>query len=221
MKPEALHIYSYKEEGVVPFCRKGIRVSSEEKRKRKKMFSSADKLIREAGYQSYRNEPYLLSPWAANMQWQSVQAGNSLLGIGAGAESYIPNNFYYENPILNDYITQKNYKRAVPINKKETMTNYVLNNIRTGIKRKRFLQFFHSNFDKAFGKEIFYLKKMGKIFDNGETVKFNAKNNYDFRVYSKIFFSKKIIKKLLIKRKELSSQKKIFDNKLIGSPAEI
>jgi len=222
LKPEALHIYSYKEEDAIPFCRMGVRVTEKEKNSRKEMFFLADKLIRETGYRSYRNEPYLLSPWAANMQWQAVQAGGSLLGIGAGAESYIPNNFYYENPILKEYSARNNFKRAVAISKEETMANYALNNIRTGVERKRFSKVFRSDFDKIFGKEIAYLKKRGKISDDGEAVKFNAKNNHDFRVYSKIFFSDKNIKKIeeATKKREAISKRKIFNNKLIGSPAE-
>lgn len=203
MKPDALHLYSYEEESLVVFYRIGKRIKKEDRIRRNKMIELADKKIKKYGYRHYRNEPYLLSSQAANYQFQFRYFSNSsLLGLGAEALSYIPNHYAYENSKLEEYLgcrvkqTLPPYLNGYPITKMDTQLNYVLNNIRAGLNKKRFSQIYGLNFDKIFQKEISFLRKIKRLEENNGIIKLIAKNDFEFRTYSKFFFSQKMIKKL-------------------------
>jgi oxygen-independent coproporphyrinogen-3 oxidase len=192
LKPDAIHLYPYEEEDLVVFYRIGKKLKPKDKILKNKMLKLADKKIKEYGYQHYRNEPYLLSSKAANLQFQFRYFSNgSLLGLGAEALSYIPNHFAYENSKLEEYLNYKSrkdfprYLNGHPLTKKETQLNYVLNNIRAGINKKNFFELYGLNFDKVFGEEIDSLQKIRKIEENGQKIRLVAKNNFEFRTYSK------------------------------------
>ena len=190
LRPEAIHIFSYEEEDSVIFCMMGKRITDKDRIKRDQMLELADGEIRKHGYRSYRSEAYLLSPQAANFQFQYRYSVNgSLLGLGAEALSYIPGYYAYENSKIEEY-------KGYPLNNAETRLNYVINNVRNGLDKKMFLKIYGLDFNKTFSKEINSLRRLGRLQENRERIGLIAKSDFEFRTYSKFFFSPRIIEKL-------------------------
>lgn len=203
LRPDALHIYPYEEEESVIFYKMGKRLKANDRIKRDEMFRLADTEIRKHGYQPYRNEPYLLSWQASNFYFQFRDLYNSsILGLGAMAESYIPYRYVYQNSGLDEYLNFRLkkyfslYLNGYPLNKNETLINYIINNIRAGLDKKKFFKLFNLDFDKAFYRELESLRKLKRLEEDKEGIKLVAKNDFEFRTYSKFFFSPRIIKEL-------------------------
>jgi len=203
LRPDAIHIFSYEEENLVIFYMMGKRITDKDRTKRDQMLELADGEIRKYGYRSYRGEAYLLSPGAANFQFQYRYSVNgSLLGLGAEALSYIPGYYAYENFKTEEYLNYGDkdqfppYLNGYPLNKDETCTNYIINNIRDGLDKTIFRRLYRVDFNKTFRKEINFLKRLGILQESRERIKLIARNDFEFRTYSKFFFSPRIIKEL-------------------------
>jgi oxygen-independent coproporphyrinogen-3 oxidase len=203
LRPDAIHIYPYEEEDQVIFYRMGKLMACSDRERRDKMVELADNGIKKAGYEPYRNEPYLLSPKAANFQFQFRYLFNgSLLGLGAGALSYIPGQYSYQNHGLDEYLcncieeNNERYFLGVALDNSETRINYVINNIRAGVDKARFLSIFKIDFSVLFRKELDSLRKIGRLSEDGNKVKLIANNDFEFRAYSKFFYSNKVINEL-------------------------
>jgi len=201
LKPDAFHLYSYEEEDQVIFYKIGKKIKEKDRIRRDRMLKLADSKIKRYGYRHYRNEPYLLSWRAANFQFQfRYFANGSLLGLGAGALSYIPGHYAYHNSWLDDYLSYRLKKKFPPcldayrLNKKECRINYVINNIRTGVDKKKYLDLFGIDFDREFRKEIESLKKLNRLQEGNDKVRLIAKDNLESRAYSKFFYSSKVVR---------------------------
>lgn len=203
MRPDALHLFPYEEEELVIFYRIGKKLTDQDRARRDKMLEQADHEILKHGYRSYTNEPYLLSPQAANFQFQYRYCYNgSLLGLGAEALSYIPNHYVYENAKLEEYLAcwsrgkSPRHCNGYPINRDETRLNYILNNIRHGLNKNIFFRLYGLDFHKTYREETEALKKLNRLEDDAEKIKLIAGDDAEFRAYSKFFFSPGIIKEL-------------------------
>ncbi|MBU1075902.1 MAG: radical SAM protein [Spirochaetes bacterium] len=208
MRPDAIHIFTYREEELVIFCRIGKRITDKDRLRKDKMLALAEKMIRKAGYGFGSNEPYLLTPDAANFQLQyRYQYNVTLLGLGALALSFIPNHHVYHNAQIEDYLKFWPEDKATPfftgypISRAETRLNYVLNNIRNGLDKEQFFRLYGVQFDKTYQKEIEDLKRINRIKNDSEKVKLITKNDFEFRSYSKFFFGSRVIKELQAKIK--------------------
>ena len=203
LKPEAIHINPLEEDEQVILLRKEKKIKEGDRNKMNEMLESADIEIKKYGYQYYRNEPYVLSPQAANLQDQLRFFSNgSLLGLGAGALAYIPNHYTYHNNVLEDYLNYRAkgnfppYIQGYPLTKRESILNYVVHNIRSGINRKMFSSIFGVRLDKEFRIEFESLRKLRRLQEDKDSIKLVANNNLEFRTYSKFFFSPKVVKEL-------------------------
>lgn len=202
LRPSAIHLYPYRENEHVIFYKMGKRISEEDKKRAEAMLVLADRKIKSCGYRQYRNEPYLLTPEAANFQMQFRYLNSSLLGFGAGALSYIPNQYAYHNPVLDDYLSSclkekfPRFLEGYRLSKKAGMINYVMNNIRPGIDKKMYFNLFGSEFDSDFREEVESLRRLNRLEESGGKVKLIANSNFEYKVYSKFFYSPKVIKEI-------------------------
>ena len=202
LRPSAIHIYPYRENEHVIFYKSGKRINDEDKKGTAIMLELADKRIKDCGYRHFRNEPYLLTPEAANFQMQFRYLNGSLLGLGAGALSYIPNYYSYHNPVLNDYLSTAikgklpSFLEGYKLSRKASLINYVMNNIRPGIDKERYSSIFGSEFDDDFRDEITSLRMLNRLEEDGRKTKLIAANDFEFKVYSKFFYSTRVIKEI-------------------------
>jgi oxygen-independent coproporphyrinogen-3 oxidase len=206
LRPDAIHIFAYEEEGLVIFYAMGKRINDDDRARRDEMIETADRKIRKYGYRAYKGESYLLSPKAANFQLQLRYLVNgSLLGLGAEALSYIPDQYSYENSKLETYLEYRSkgmyppFLNGYPLNKEETRANYILNNIRDGLDKRMFRQIYGIDFDKACRKQVDCLTRLGKIQENRGRIRINAASDLEFKTYSKFFFTPQVIRKLKTK----------------------
>jgi len=205
LKPEAIHIFPYKDENETIFKKIGVVLKEKNIIERKKTFEAAEKILRRVGYKSFKHEPFLLTPMASNLQLQFCYKPESLLGLGSGALSYIPYHLAYINSSLSEYMKIKErpiIRKGYFIDKEETIRYYVIEHIREGLDLKKFENIFLIKFSDIFKKEIKELKKVNRLEIKNGIVKLKVKNDYeakddvDFRTYSRFFYSQKVIEKL-------------------------
>lgn len=203
MRPDALHLFPYEEEELVIYYMTGRRLTHAGRVRRDRMLRLADREILKRGYRPFRSEPYLLSPRAANLQFQYRYLYNgSLLGLGAEALSYIPDHFSYENSKLEEYLEFWSKKKAPPflnghaLDRKETRLNYVLNNIRAGLDCRSYFRRYGLEFKKEYQRELEELAGIGRIREEGERITLSAGDDLEFRAYSKFFYTPAVMKRL-------------------------
>ncbi len=205
LMPEAIHIFPYKDERETLFKRWGIVLKDKDIITRKRDYEIAEKLLKKAGYKNFKHEPFLLTPKAANFQLQFCYELSSLLGLGANALSYIPYHLAYTNPSLDDYEKMGKgvmVRKGYFIDKEETIRYYVLEHIRGGIKINDFEKRFGVNFRSFFSEEIKELRKVNRLEIKNGVIRIKAKGDYeakddsDFRTYSRFFYSQKVIDEL-------------------------
>ena len=203
LRPDAIHIFAYEEEDLVIFYQMGKRLTDKDRQERDEMYALADQEIIKSGYRAYKGESYLLSPQAANYQFLlRYRVNGSMLGLGAKALSYIPGYYAYQNAQIEEYLEYRGkgkyppYVSGYPLNKAETRTNYIINNIRGGLDTQLFHKIYGVDFRKIYAKEIEILKKLNRWQEKGDRVRIRADSDEEFRTYSKFFFSPTVIARL-------------------------
>jgi len=178
-----------------PFSRQGKKFTIENEKKRDEMMEDFEEITKNNTEKNALEDGAGYKDGAENLQETDLRKENSsLLGIGYSAQSHAFAQAWYEHPCLT------HLKKRPPFNKlplfrgvrsslREEMVKFIYNNLQSGFSRRLFRSLFGMEATKVFKREFSLLSDLGKINIEGDRVIPHVGPEY--RVYSKIFYSKK------------------------------
>ncbi len=221
LSPEVVHVNPFFPNPLTGFSKQGRVLSQGEMQKREEMNVLGRKMLLGSSYKFLQFEDIGKSNEARNIQIaDTVEHNSPFLGLGMAALSHISGWGNYLN-----FADLAKYKRGVlknrsPVylqckyrNKIEEIRWYLMNSLRYYLlPKKRIKKLFGEEVDKVLKEEINYLVKRGKLINRPSNLQSKLPNFGAYLVFSKYFYSEKIIKKCQKKIKPVKKRKKIISD---------
>ncbi|MBL7130729.1 MAG: radical SAM protein [Candidatus Omnitrophica bacterium] len=214
LKPDTIHINPFFPTSFTLFSSTGHHLGWPDIKKREKMVQIGQKLIRQILPAALEKDELEKE----NIQlFNSSKFNSSLLGLGWGAGSHIRGRFHYaKNLNFNNYLENLR-KNTFPeifgtsLNQEEEMRANLIHAFEREqqVDRKIFNMLFNQDPLLVFKKEFQSLISLNRIKIESDTIRLITQNRIELFIYSKFFYSPKIMSKL---RKIINPGMKEYQN---------
>lgn len=207
INPDMIHVHPFLPAVFSEYTREGNIIDNKKRLEILKMIRYSQLVLKKNGYKETRFDSDAKRKDATNLQLSyAIEYNSSYLGLGAGAVSHATGYLRYANipdvATYSDFINKKKLpvKLGYKLTWKDEAVYFISSVLRyKGISKRDFRKLFGRNVEEFFPGDIRDLEKLGKIRVDETNIHSLMDGYKDHSIYSKYFYSDKIIKECLKK----------------------